>query len=253
MDKKSFLNLFPDEDPSAMAALWEIIEAAFNGRPVVSQSFYTPDVWMKLAGMPGALPAEGGFLPFMDSDRRLFASPLPLAEEEIRVLAVKNQYPQRPLGHRDYMGALMNLGIRREKFSDLFVVDDTCYIPMTATLLPFVQEHLTKVGSNGVSLTEVDPAKMQGFQRAFEEKVVLAASLRLDVLVAEITNLSRSKAEELIRSGRVQLNYTETRNRSDILKTGDILTIRGQGKFRIGEVQGETRKGRLRLIIEKYT
>lgn len=235
-----------------MAGLWEIIEQAFLGRRVVSQSFYTPDVWMKLENIPGALPAGGGFHPFMDSDRRLFASPQALAEEEIRVLEVTNQYPKKALEHRDYLGALMNLGIRREKFADLFVVGDTCFIPMTKTLLPFVWEHLTKVGNNGIRITEVDPLMMSGFQKTFEERVVLATSLRLDVLVAEITNLSRSGAEELIKSGRIQLNYTETKNRSNMLKTGDILTIRGHGKFRIGTVQGETRKGRLRLNVVKY-
>lgn len=253
MDKKRFLSLFPQEDPSAMAALWELIEGAFRGRPVVSENFYPPDVWMKLEGIPGALPPGGGFHPFMTGDRRLFASPLALAETKIRVLQVKNQYPQRPLSHRDYLGALMNLGIRREKFGDLFVVGDTCFIPMTGTLLSFVKEHLTKVGNNGVTLTERDPAQLQGFQRSFEEMTLLAASLRLDVLTAEITDLSRSKAEELIRSGRVQVNYTETRDRSELLKAGDILTIRGHGKYRIGEVQGETRKGRLRLFVEKYS
>ncbi len=252
MDRKTFLRLFSEEDPAAMAVLHETIEMAFNGRPVASQSFYTPDVWSKLSGIPGALPENSGFHPFMDSDRRLFASPLDLAEDEIRVLAVKNLYPGRALGHRDYMGALMNLGIRREKFADLFVVEDTCYIPMTAGLLPFVMEHLQKVGNNGVSLQEVDPSLMQGFQRAFEERGILVSSLRIDVLVAEITNLSRKKAEELIKAGKVQLNHSEMKSRSENVRTGDILTIRGYGKFRIGEGAGETRKGRLRLTIEKY-
>lgn len=244
--------MFSQEDPQLTARLHELIEQAFQGRPVVSAAFYPPNIWLRLQANPAALPEGSGFDDFMDSDRRLFASPLSLARDHIRLLEVTNLYPQRGLTHSDYLGALMNLGIRREKFSDLFVVEDKCFIPMTAELLPYILEHLHKVGNNGVALREANPAELKGFRRQVEELTILAASLRLDVLVSELTHLSRSKAEELIRSGRVQLNYLETTDRSQTLKAEDILTIRGYGKYRMGDVQGESRKGRLRLGVEKY-
>lgn len=244
--------MFQGEDPTEVAKLWETIEAAFSGRPIVSNEFYTPGIWSPLERQSGALPADAGFYDLLDCDRRLFASPLYLAQAKIRIVEVKNSYPARPLGHRDYLGALMNLGVRREKFADLFIEDDKCYIPMVAEILDYVLENLVKVGNNGVVVREADVEALSKINRQFEKLLVLVASLRLDALVSEITKKSRSQAEELVKSGQVLLNYLETKNRSETIKTGDILTIRGYGKFRIGESSGQSKKGKLRLTIEKY-
>lgn len=244
--------MFPGEDPTGTARLWETIEAAFSGRPVVSNEFYTPGIWAVLEEQSGALPPDAGFYNFMDCDRRLFASPLHLAQAKIRILEVRNSYPARPLAHRDYLGALMNLGVRREKFSDLLIAEDKCYIPMIPEILEYILENLVKVGNNGVTLREADPAELSVIKRAYEEVLVLVPSLRLDALVSEITKKSRSQSEELVKSGQVLLNYRENKNRSESVKTGDILTIRGFGKFRVGTMAGESKKGRLRLMIEKY-
>ncbi|MFZ2257377.1 MAG: YlmH/Sll1252 family protein [Clostridiaceae bacterium] len=252
MNKKSFQAMFQGEDPSEIARLWEIIEAAFSGRPVVSNEFYTPGIWSVLSQQTGALPAGAGFYDLLDCDRRLFASPVDLATDKIRILEVTNSYPARQLTHRDYLGALMNLGVRREKFADLFLKDEQCYIPMVAEIFDYVLENLVKVANNGVVLREANWTELSQISRQFQELMVLVPSLRLDAVVAELTNKSRSQSEELVKSGQVLINYLETKNRSEAVKTGDILTIRGFGKFRLAELSGETKKGRIRLRVEKY-
>ncbi len=244
--------MFPGEDPTVVARLRDSIEAAFSGRPVVSNEFYTPGIWSQLEAQSAQLPQEAGFYNLLDSDRRLFASPLSLAPEKIRILEVKNSYPARPLGHRDYLGALMNLGIRREKFADLILQGDLCYIPMVPEIMDYVLENLVKVGNNGVSVREAELTELTSIRREYEEFMILVPSLRLDALVSEITKKSRSQSDELVKAGQVQVNYVETKQRSENVKTGDILTIRGYGKFRIGESAGESKKGRLRLTILKY-
>lgn len=252
MDKKQFLAQFPGEDPIVLARLHTLIEAAFAGRQVVSGEFYTPAIWSQLTALPGALPPDAGFYDLFDADRRLFACPLEMAPAGVRVAEVTNRYPARTLAHKDYLGALMNLGIRREKFSDLVLVDDRCLIPMVPEILPFVLDNLTKVGNNGVSTREADLAELLTLPRQYAERTVLVASLRLDALVAEITGHSRSQAEGLIAGGKVLVNYREVKNRSESIRPDDVLTIRGFGKFRIGSLQGESRKGKTRLTILQY-
>ena len=180
MDKKQFLAQFPGEDPIVLARLHTLIEAAFAGRRVVSGEFYTPAIWSQLTALPGALPPDGGFYDLFDADRRLFACPLEMAPAGVRVAEVTNRYPARTLAHKDYLGALMNLGIRREKFSDLVLVDDRCLIPMVPEILLFVLDNLTKVGNNGVSTREADLAELLTLPRQYAERTVLVASLRLD-------------------------------------------------------------------------
>lgn len=252
MNKQSFMAMFPGEDPAGTARLFETIEAAFLGRPVVSNEFYSPSIWSKLEKQPGALPPEAGFYDLLDGDRRLFASPLYLAADKLKIAKVCNNYPARPLAHRDYLGALMNLGIRREKFADLLLGDDCCYIPMVPEIMGYVLENLVKVGNNGVTVSQAEPLEVASVGRRYEELLVLVPSLRLDALVSELTKRSRSQAEELVRTGQVQVNYQETKNRSEAVGPGDVLTIRGYGKYRLGEVSGESRKGRLRLAVAKY-
>lgn len=146
----------------------------------------------------------------------------------------------------------MNLGIRREKFADLILQGDLCYIPMVPEIMDYVLENLVKVGNNGVSVREAELTELTSIRREYEEFMILVPSLRLDALVSEITKKSRSQSDELVKAGQVQVNYVETKQRSENVKTGDILTIRGYGKFRIGESAGESKKGRLRLTILKY-
>lgn len=252
MDKARFIALLQGEDPVLAARLHSQIEAAFAGRPVISAEFYTPAVWMALEALPGVLPEGSGFYDLLGCDRRLFASPLEAADQGIALLEVRNLYPARPLAHKDYLGALMNLGIRREKFADLFLSDVSCFIPMVPEILPFVLENLTKVAQNGVMCRKADLRELEQTGRSFLEIQILTASLRLDALVSELTGLSRSKAEDLIRSGKVLLNYRESKDRSHPVKMGDILTIRGYGKFRLREIQGESKKGKLRVAAEQY-
>ncbi|NLB22988.1 MAG: hypothetical protein GX833_06995 [Clostridium sp.] len=252
MDKKNFMAQFQGEDPVVIARLYSLIDAAYSGRPLTSAEFYTPAIWSRIEALPGFIPAEAGFYDLMDADRRLFASPLKLAEENIRLIQVRNNYPARPLAHKDYLGALMALGIRREKFSDLFLWEDLCYIPMVPEIVDYVLENLDKVGNNGVSCKEVDIAELKEIPRQYKDINAMVASLRLDAVVSEIISKSRSRGEDLIKGGKVLLNYRECKNRAETIKPQDIITIRGYGKFKVGSLMGESRKGKQRLMIHQY-
>ena len=106
--------------------------------------------------------------------------------------------------------------------------------------------------SSGVKteICELDPTFV--IPRRFEESVITVASPRLDGIVKAITGKSRDTAAEMVRAGLVELSYNNTPGVSDEVKDGDVLSIRGYGKYILGGTSGQTKSGRLRIICKKY-
>lgn len=155
------------------------------------------------------------------------------------------------LSHRDFLGALMNLGIERSSVGDIIVSDGCAVCYVKQEISDYIRSQISKIGRVGVKLATESECKIT-FAYDIESLSFIVSSMRLDVIVAAITGLSREKTATLVLSGKVFVNYTENRNVSHILKEDDILTIRGNGKFIIKEQAGVTKKGRLKLNIEHY-
>lgn len=156
-----------------------------------------------------------------------------------------------PLTHRDFLGALLHLQIRREAIGDLLVGTGVAVLFLDAAPLKLVENQLTKVGSVGVSVSRKLPEELP---KAFdiEEKRIVVASMRLDVLVAAAVNVSRTESAQKIRNGFVNVNYQECYEVSMALEAGTLLSIRGYGRFFIQAILGETKKGRISVLLEKY-
>lgn len=155
------------------------------------------------------------------------------------------------LTHRDFLGSLMSLGIERETVGDILVEDGRCVVFVKSELKDYITSQISKIGRTGVKVSELREGELpQG--RGFDETVYTVSSLRLDNVVAALAGLSREKTKNLILSGLVTLNYIECTNISKALSEGDVLTIRGKGKFVLHGVIGETKKHRMRISIIHY-
>lgn len=149
-------------------------------------------------------------------------------------------------GHRDYMGAVLALGVQREWLGDILVEGGTAYL----YCLPSIKEHLLlnldKVGRCGVKTREVSLAEVPTRRRALRELTFSVKSLRLDAVCAGMFGLSRTSAAEAVAQGLVALNYSECLRPDAPVRAGDALSLRGRGKGFVLEAGGrETRKGRL--------
>ncbi|MEG1869333.1 MAG: YlmH/Sll1252 family protein [Oscillospiraceae bacterium] len=157
----------------------------------------------------------------------------------------------RTIAHRDFLGSLMGLGIKRECVGDILVGDGYAIIFVINSILPVVMSELRKVSTMGVKLeqgiTKPLPAayKLQPLEGT-------VSSLRLDCITAMLTGQSREKSTKLIASGLVFVNYVEQTNISAVLKEKDVITIRGEGKFIFDSVRYETKKGKLNILINKF-
>lgn len=156
--------------------------------------------------------------------------------------------PADKLTHRDFLGALMSLGIERETVGDILVEDGRCVVFVKSEISEYIRSQISKIGRAGVKISDADVDSLPK-GRGVEEKSVIVSSLRLDNVVAAISGLSREKTKNLILSGNVTLNFIECTNISKQVDEGDTLTIRGKGKFKINGVMGETKKHRIRISI----
>lgn len=158
----------------------------------------------------------------------------------------------RNLSHRDYLGSLMGLGLERDAIGDIAVQDGTSAVVFTsAKIADFLCSDLEKVASDTV---KVKPYRVdEGFTdgRKYQPIRATVASDRLDCVVAALTDLSREEAQNTIRAGLVELNF-EVNQRTDAgVPAPATLSVRGFGRYEIRGYDGETRRGRLRLLADK--
>lgn len=155
-------------------------------------------------------------------------------------------------GHRDYMGALLGMGIGREWLGDIQVAGETAWV----FCMPSVQKHLLsidKVGRCTVRAEAVALADVPAPERQVKEKRFSVQSPRLDAVTAGLFSLSRSEAARQIEAGGVSVNYRECLKCDLDVGEGDVISLRGKGKGRIIELGGTSRKGRLFLTGEVFT
>lgn len=179
-----------------------------------------------------------------------------LSYESFPILALKiapksKKFGQKDLSHRDYLGSILGLGIERGKIGDILVSEDGGVCFAETEMAEYIQSNLDKVSKTAVTVSKMDKAEVLSPKRT-ETRRVTVASMRLDVILADALRLSRGKAQTLITGEKVNVNWSAVTNTSYILKTGDMVSARGFGRFRVGEVGGRTKKDRIGLELEVY-
>ena len=176
-----------------------------------------------------------------------------LADPEACVCALHATFPKdADPSHRDVLGALMGLGITREKLGDILFGPTGCDVLCLTDASPILLSQWDSVGRWKIRLQPVSLAQLE--VRPPEVRTVrdTVATLRLDAVLASGFSTSRGKAADLISAGRVMVNHRECTKSDRTVAQGDILTCRGLGKCVITEVGGLSRKGRITLTLERY-
>ncbi len=154
------------------------------------------------------------------------------------------------LSHRDYLGAILNLGIERELIGDIFIKEKRAWFYCIDTIATFLGENLTRVRHTDVVCRASE--ETPDIAPEFEEVALNVPSERLDAIVSAITNLSRANADKLFASQKVFVNSKITENRSFHPKEGDVISVRGFGKAIYLGVSRSTKKGRYFVKLKKY-
>ena len=165
---------------------------------------------------------------------------------------IKVDFPKQfTLSHRDFLGALMSLGIKRSCVGDIKISQGTALVFVKAEIADYVISQIGKIGRVGVRLSYTHDVSLD-----FEDDItylnITVSSLRLDNLVASVLNLSREKSSQAVKSGLVSVNHTVRQSPSFQLKESDSVVYKGKGKFVIYQLAGESKKGKKKLIIKKF-
>ncbi len=156
------------------------------------------------------------------------------------------------LTHRDYLGTVMSLGIKSGKLGDIVVSEDAAYIFLHRDIAGYVTDNIHKIGNKGVKVSEISDISDIRVERRYKTISAVCASARLDAVCGAAANVSRTVSAGLIEGGKVKVNHREIYKTSETVKEGDLLSIRGYGRFMVDSFGNETRKNRIHIMIRKY-
>lgn len=175
-------------------------------------------------------------------------------EDELALLSVRGS-GYRALSHRDFLGAVLGLGLVRSVIGDIILASDEiprAQIICDAAVADFIANELTKVGSDTVKVSKIDFCEIEIPEKKFQHISDTVASARADCIVASLCSLSREKAREAVVSGLLEVDYEHEERPDRTVAAPCVLAVKGYGKFRINSVSEQTRKGRYRLDADKY-
>ena len=157
------------------------------------------------------------------------------------------------LDHGDFLGALVGLGIKRDKLGDIFVHPTFCHIVTTKEMASYLDIHLRQVHRVNVFTAILPIASLVPIHSEMEQLQFTVSSLRLDAIASDAYRISRAKIVEPIKAGKCRVNWKQEEDPSKLLKTGDVVSLKGLGRFKIVSISDTTtKKGKIRVEIGKY-
>lgn len=173
-------------------------------------------------------------------------------DDGVVLLEVTGNFKFQRVTHRDFLGALLSLGIKREKLGDIIVTEAGCQVFADSGVKDYIAWNLNKIHRVSVQVREVSRDELVLPER--EARVVRAtvSSLRLDAVVSAGFGVSRSKMTREIAAEKVRLNWLVSNDSASPVKVGDVISVRGQGRLEVSEVSGTTKKGRIGIVLKCY-
>lgn len=167
-------------------------------------------------------------------------------------LRINNCSKFKVLSHKDYLGALMSLGIDRNKTGDIYVYDDYADIVMHSDISDYIIYNLEKIGHNKVKAEIIDVNSVNYKEQEHEILNITSSSMRLDNIVKHITNKSREIASDMVRAGNVKINWQVEEKVATEIKEQDMISISRYGRFKISNLSGLTKSGKYKIEIKHY-
>lgn len=155
--------------------------------------------------------------------------------------------------HRDYLGACIKIGIRRDKVGDIITSKEGADIIVLKDAEKYILEGLkglTRFSKAKFEILDIENLNVE--EPKTQILNIIIPSMRIDSIVSEVVRTSRAKASDIIKEERVFINHELITKGSKEVKTGDIITVRGKGRFKIGTILNNTKKGNIVLEVEKY-
>ena len=206
-----------------------------------------PTRYLFFGGYEGAERRLCAFLPDWQEEDDFLEDP------EGPVTAIQADYAaDASITHRDILGGLMGLGITREKLGDILIHPGYCQVLVLREVAPILLSQWETAGRWRLRLKELSLDRLEVTPPEIKVIRDTVATLRLDAVTASGFSTSRAKAADFISAGRVAVNHQECTKADKPMAQGDVITCRGLGKCVLREVLGQSKKGRLMIVLERY-
>ena len=247
------------EDRMLLAKLWDKINAGMRKNIPSNSPFLSPrelEMARLLLGEPEGLYRFGGH---EGAERRMLVY-LPeyleesyLMEDDSPVVCLRAVFYEGDCPtHRDFLGALMGAGVARETVGDICVGKGSCDFFVTREIAPYLLQSFDSAGRTKFRLSQVPltEAKIPEPEVKFIKDTL--ASIRLDAVISSGFRVGRSAAAEYVSAGRAAINGLPCTKSDKSVSEGDTVSVRGMGKIKLAQVNGQTKKGRISVLIERY-
>ena len=247
------------EDRVLLARVWDKIHAGMRKNIPANTAFLSLrelEMTNFLFGQQESLMAFGGypdaerkmlvFLPDYLDEESLWSEDSPLAC--LRATFFDGDTPS----HRDFLGALMGIGIARETVGDICVGKGSCDFFVTKEIAPYVLQQFTGAGRTKVHLEQIPLSEVSVPEPEVKEIKDTVASVRLDSVISSGFRIGRSAAAQYVTAGKVAIDGLPCEKPDKEIKEGSKISVRGLGKIKLHSVGGMTKKGRISLIIHRY-
>uniref|UniRef100_A0A1J3DK22 Putative RNA-binding protein YlmH n=1 Tax=Noccaea caerulescens TaxID=107243 RepID=A0A1J3DK22_NOCCA len=236
----------------------EMARRAASRREVLHTNFLTPPIVKESVSILGKLAdvkivAQGGY-PEAERCRISIGHPDVLTSDPdiVAALSITGNFGFQPCSHGDFLGAILGTGISREKLGDILIQEEKgAQILIVPQLVDFIVSALDKVGNVSVTCSKIPLLALEYEPPRTNSFKTVEASLRIDAVASAGFKISRSKLVDLISSGDVRVNWATVTKNGTTVKTGDVVSVSGKGRLKIGEIN-ETKKGKFAVEIIRY-
>ncbi len=247
------------EDRVLLAKVWDKINTGIRRDIPSNTGFLSPRELEMTRFLFGDVPGLYAFGGYGDAERKMLVY-LPeyldesyLMESDSPLCCLRaTYYAQDVLSHRDFLGALMGAGIVRETVGDICVGQGQCDFFLTAEMAPYVLQNFLSAGRTKLSLTQIPLSQASIPEPEIKEIRDTLASLRLDSVISSGFRIGRSLAAQYITAGKAAIDGLPCEKPDKTVTQGTKISLRGLGKIKLHTVGGQTKKGRISIVIHKY-
>lgn len=168
-------------------------------------------------------------------------------ELPVKALQIEGNFKFKEIKHKDYLGSLLGLGIKREKIGDINIHDNFCQVVVSKDISDFILINLDKVSKNNIKVKEISAHEIKMSQPKFKEVSATVSSQRLDCVISSIYNISRQDSLKFINSEKVFIDYEKITSASKVIKNNSLISVRGKGRAVITDIGDITKKGKTKL------
>jgi len=247
------------EDKVLLAKVWDKINAGIRKNIPANTGFLSLrelDMTRYLFGQTEGLHAFGGY---EGAERQMLvylpeyldASALTTEDSPLVCLRATFYEGDSP-SHRDFLGALMGAGIRRETVGDILVAKGSCYFFVTEEIAQYLLQNFTSAGRTKLHLERIELQDVCVPAPEVKEIRDTLASLRLDSVISAGFRVGRSQAAQFVTSGRAAIDGLPCEKPDKAVEEGAKISVRGLGKIKLKTVSGQTKKGRISVVIDRY-